>query len=41
MQGIYNYIPKTNKVSTVYNVTAIMWSNSVVYLMVFPTKNVL
>jgi hypothetical protein len=25
MQGIYNYIPETHHVSTVYSVTAILW----------------
>jgi hypothetical protein len=32
MQGIYNYIPETNNVSRVYNVTAILWIQFMVHI---------
>jgi len=36
MQGIYNYIPKTNSVSRVYSVAAVLYSQFVVHTMPFP-----
>jgi hypothetical protein len=33
MQGIYNYIPETNHVSTVYNVASSVWLQCTVYVM--------
>jgi hypothetical protein len=41
MQGIYNYIPKTNHVSRVYNVAAILCLQYMVHTMLFPMTNVL
>ena len=39
-QGIYNYIPKINHVSRVYNVAAILWLRSMLLVMLFQTKNI-
>ena len=41
MQGIYNYIPETDHVSSVHNVTAILLLQYMVHVMLFPTTNVL
>jgi hypothetical protein len=41
MQGIYNYIPKTNHVPREYNVTAILWLQFWEPLMLYPLINVL
>jgi hypothetical protein len=35
MQGIYNYIPETNHVSTVYSVAAVLYLQSVLHVMLF------
>jgi hypothetical protein len=36
MQGIYNYIPERNHVSRVYSVAAVLYSQSVLHVMLFP-----
>ena len=36
MQGIYNYIPKTNHVSRVCSVAAILYLQFMVHVMIFP-----
>jgi hypothetical protein len=41
MQGIYNYIPGTNHVSTVYNVAGILWLQFTLHVMLRPMLNVL
>ena len=41
MQGTYNYIPKTNCVPMEYNVTAILWLQLWIPLMLYPLINVL
>jgi len=38
MQGIYNYTIKTNHVSRVHNVAAILWLQFMVHVMLFPIK---
>ena len=35
MQGIYNYIPETNHVPTVYSVAAVLYLPSVLHVMLF------
>ena len=35
MQGIYNYIPDTNHVYTVYSAAAVLYLQSVLHLMLF------
>ena len=35
MQDIYNYIPETNPVSTVYSVAAVLYLQSVLHVMLF------
>ena len=40
LHGIYNYIPETNHVSTVYSVAAVLYLQSVLHVMLlmkFPT----
>ena len=39
--GIYNYIPQTNHVSTVYSVAGILYLQFMVCVMLFPMLNVL
>jgi len=39
MQGIYNYIPETNHVSRVYSVAAVLYLQSVLYVMLFRQRN--
>jgi hypothetical protein len=41
VQGIYNYIPQTDHVSTVYNLAAILWLQYIVHIMILPTLNTL
>ena len=40
MQGIYNYVPETSRVCKVYSVTAVLYLQFMVYLMLFRTLNV-
>ena len=40
MHGIYNYIPQTTPVSTVHNVTAVLYLQSVLHVMLFRLWNV-
>ena len=40
MQGIYNYIPKTNHVSRIYSDAAMFWIQLTVRAMLFPMVNV-
>ena len=40
MQSIYNYIPETNHVSRVCSFAAILWSQYMVHVMLFPMINV-
>jgi hypothetical protein len=40
MHGIYNYIPETNLVSKVHNVTAVLYLQSVLHIMLFRLWNV-
>ena len=40
MQGIYNYIPETNHVSSVYGVAAVLYLQSVLHV-ISPVKYVL
>ena len=35
MQGIYNYIPETKNVSTVYSVAAVLYLQYVLHVMLF------
>jgi len=35
MQGIYNYIPETNHVYTVYSIAAVLYLQSVLHVMLF------
>jgi len=37
VQGIYNYVPETNHVSSVYNVSAVLYLQSVLHVMLFRT----
>ena len=37
MHGIYNYIPHTNPVPTVYSVAAVLYLQSVLHVMLFRT----
>ena len=37
MQYIYNYVPETNHVSTVYSVAAVLYLQSVLHVMLFRT----
>ena len=37
MQNIYNYIPETNHVPTLYNVAAILFLQHMAHIMLFPT----
>jgi len=39
MHGIYNYIPETNHVYTVYSVTAVLYLQSVLHVMLFRSWN--
>ena len=39
MQGIYSYIPETNRVSTVYSVAAVMYLQFIVHVMLLPMLN--
>ena len=41
MQGTYNYIPKINHVSKLYNVAAVLYLQFVPHVMLFPVLNVL
>jgi hypothetical protein len=41
VQCIYNYIPETNHVSTVYSAAAVLYLQSVLRVMLFPMANVL
>jgi hypothetical protein len=41
MQGIYNYIPETNRVSSVYNIAEILYLQFMVHVMLPPMVNVL
>jgi hypothetical protein len=41
MQGIYNYIPETNHVSTVYSIAAILYLQFMLHVMLFPKINFL
>ena len=40
MHGIYNYVPETNHVSTVHSVTAVLYLQSVLHVMLFRPWNV-
>ena len=40
MQGIYNYLPETNHVSSVYSVAAVLYWQSVLHIMLFRTWNI-
>jgi len=35
MYGIYNYIPETNHISTVYSVAAVLYLQFVLHVMLF------
>jgi hypothetical protein len=37
MQGIYNYTPETNNISTVYSVAAVVYLQFVLHVMLFCT----
>jgi len=39
MHGIYNYIPETNHVSTVYSVAAVLYLQFVLHVMLFRTSH--
>ena len=39
MQGIYNYIPETNNVSTVYSVAAVLYLQFVLHVVLFRPSN--
>ena len=39
MQGIYNYIPQTNHVSSLYSVAAVLYLQFVLYVMLFCKLN--
>jgi hypothetical protein len=39
MQDIYNYIPETNRVSTVYSVAAVLYLQSVLHVLLFHLCN--
>jgi len=39
MQGIYNYTPETNHVSTLYSVAAVQYLQFPLHAMLFPTLN--
>ena len=39
MYDIYNYIPETNRVSTVFSVTAVLYLQSVLHVMLFRVLN--
>ena len=41
MHGIYNYIPETNHVSSVYSVAAVLCLQSMLHVMLLPVLNVL
>ena len=41
MQGIYSYIPETNHVSRVFSVTAILYLQFMLNVMLYPMLNVL
>jgi len=36
MQGIYNYVSETNCISSVYNVTVILWLQCMLRVILFP-----
>jgi hypothetical protein len=40
-QGIYNYIPETGRVSSVYSVAAILYLQFIAHVMLLPVLNVL
>jgi hypothetical protein len=40
MQGIDNYIPKTNHIFRVYNLVSVLYLQFVVHVMLFPVINV-
>jgi hypothetical protein len=40
MQGIYNYMPETNHVSTVCSVAAILYLQFMVHIIIFPMLNI-
>ena len=37
MHGLYNYIPKTNHVTTVYSVAAVLYLQFMLHVMLFRT----
>jgi hypothetical protein len=37
--GIYNYVPETNQVTTAHNVTAVLYLQSVLHVMLFAMLN--
>jgi len=39
MQGMYIYIPDTNRVPTVYSVAAVLYFQFVLHVMLFPMLN--
>ena len=41
MHGIYNYIPETHHVASVYSVAAVLYLQSVLHVMLLPMLNVL
>ena len=41
IHGIYNYIPETNQVSSVYNVAAVLYLQFILHVMLLPMLNVL
>ena len=41
VHGIYNYIPETNQVSSVYNVAAVLYLQFILHVMLLPMLNVL
>ena len=40
MHAIYNYVPETNRVSSVYSVAAVLYLQSVLHVMLFRPCNV-
>ena len=41
MQCIYNYVPETNHISTVYSVAAVLYLQFVLHVMLFRVLNML
>ena len=39
MQGIYSYVPETNHVSSVHSVAAVLYLQSVLHVLLFPSLN--